>query len=179
MVEEVASMFLPNGSLLFETAGRGGEWHRRRTGAARYAFGQPVAILVDESTASAAEIVAACLRDHGRAVLVGSTTFGKASVQIPVPLADGGVLRMTSEVWRTPLGFNILGRGLKPDLEAKTPPGEEGALLLAWLEADRSPGLPVPDSDAALAAARGLLADPGRLATVLAASRTSATAVGD
>jgi carboxyl-terminal processing protease len=76
----------------------------------------PVAILVNGGTASAAEIVAAAIQDYERGPLVGSTTFGKGSVQGLFTLRDGSSIRITTSRWLTPLGRHIEGVGLQPDL---------------------------------------------------------------
>ena len=67
----------------------------------------PIVILVDEGTASAAEIIAGALQDHDRAVVVGSPTFGKGLVQTLYPLGDGVALKLTTARWFTPSGRTI------------------------------------------------------------------------
>lgn len=76
----------------------------------------PIYILTNSSTASASEIFAAALREHGRAVLVGERTFGKGSVQTLVPLADGGALKITISRYYTPSGKSLQAIGVSPDL---------------------------------------------------------------
>jgi carboxyl-terminal processing protease len=76
----------------------------------------PLVVLVDERTASAAEALAGMLRDHGRAVVVGEPTFGKGSVQEPVVLDDGRVLRSTVGRYVLPSGGGIGPDGLTPDV---------------------------------------------------------------
>jgi len=73
-------------------------------------------ILVDGETASAAEIVTAALQDRGRAVVVGSRTFGKGSVQEPTTLSDGSALEFTVGRYFTPSGKVIDGVGVSPDI---------------------------------------------------------------
>ncbi|WP_309237237.1 S41 family peptidase [Actinomadura sp. BRA 177] len=86
----------------------------------------PVVVLVDAGTASAAEIVAGSLRDRDRAVIVGSRTYGKGSVQEPIELADGSVIELTVGRYRTPGGRNLDGVGIEPDVavSADRPPSE-------------------------------------------------------
>jgi carboxyl-terminal processing protease len=78
--------------------------------------GIPLVVLVDGGTASAAEIVAAALQDRGRAVLLGSRTFGKGSVQAPTQLSDGSALELTVGHYLTPAGRSLDGVGVQPDV---------------------------------------------------------------
>ena len=79
--------------------------------------GIALAVLVDERSASASEIVAAALQENQRARLVGERTYGKGSVQTVIPLADGGALKLTTSEYFTPNGRSIDGTGIEPDLE--------------------------------------------------------------
>ncbi|MER5719962.1 S41 family peptidase [Streptomyces sp. NPDC002132] len=85
--------------------------------------GRPLVTLVDGGTMSAAELLTGALKDRGRAVVVGSRTFGKGSVQMPSRLPDGSVAELTVGHYRTPSGRSVDGQGVTPDLEA-----DEGAL---------------------------------------------------
>ncbi|GGN53052.1 peptidase S41 [Streptomyces albiflavescens] len=87
---------------------------------------RPLVALVDGGTMSAAELLTGALQDRGRAVVVGSRTFGKGSVQMPSRLPDGSVAELTVGHYRTPSGRGVDGRGITPDLEA-----EEGSLQRA------------------------------------------------
>ncbi len=95
-----------------------------RTPAARFTMsatpgevlpGVPVVVLVNNSTASAAEILAGALQDHHRAKLLGRRTFGKGSVQTVMPLAGGRAIKLTTSRYHTPSGRSIQGRGIDPD----------------------------------------------------------------
>jgi carboxyl-terminal processing protease len=95
-----------------------------RTPAARFTMsatpgevlpGVPVVVLVNGSTASAAEILAGALQDHHRAVLLGRRTFGKGSVQTVMPLSAGRAIKLTTSRYFTPSGRSIQGRGIEPD----------------------------------------------------------------
>lgn len=87
----------------------------------------PVVVLVDQGTASAAEVVAGSLRDRDRAVLVGSPTFGKGTVQEPVRLPDGSAVELTVGRYETPDGHNLEGTGVEPDVAAEESDAEERA----------------------------------------------------
>jgi carboxyl-terminal processing protease len=83
-----------------------------------------IVVLVNEGTASAAEIVAGALQDHKRAVILGVKTFGKGSVQTVMPLRNGAALRLTTALYYTPNGRSIQAKGIEPDIvvERQAPP---------------------------------------------------------
>jgi carboxyl-terminal processing protease len=86
----------------------------------------PLVVLVNQGTASSAEILAGALRDNREIKLVGEKTFGKGSVQELEELSDGSVLKVTVAKWLTPEGVNIGEEGLNPDIEQKILKAEEG-----------------------------------------------------
>ena len=88
----------------------------------------PIVILVNEGSASAAEIVAGALQDHKRAVVVGVKTFGKGSVQTVMPLRNGAALRLTTAIYYTPSGHSIQAKGIEPDIvvQRELPREQEG-----------------------------------------------------
>jgi carboxyl-terminal processing protease len=83
----------------------------------------PVVVLVDEGTASAAEVVAAALQDRNRAVIVGTRTYGKGSVQEPRELSDGSAIELTVGRYLTPSGRSLDGVGIDPDVVVATRAG--------------------------------------------------------
>jgi carboxyl-terminal processing protease len=116
---EVSDAFLDGGEVV-STRGRHPEDIQRYT--ARRGddlAGVPVVVLINGASASAAEIVAGALKDRNRALLVGTTSFGKGSVQTVIPLDGGrnGALRLTTARYYTPSGHSIQGAGIEPDME--------------------------------------------------------------
>ena len=79
--------------------------------------GLPIVILINSGSASASEIVAGALKDHRRAILMGTRSFGKGSVQTIVPLPGHGAMRLTTARYFTPSGVSIQARGIEPDIE--------------------------------------------------------------
>ncbi|MFC5149701.1 S41 family peptidase [Streptomyces aureoversilis] len=93
----------------------------------------PLVVLVDGGTMSAAELLAGALQDRGRAVVVGSRTFGKGSVQMPSRLADGSVAELTVGHYRTPAGRAVDGLGIAPDLLVHGDAEERARTVLSGL----------------------------------------------
>lgn len=103
---------------------------------------KPIVVLINEGSASAAEIVAGALQDHKRAVVVGMRSFGKGSVQTVIPITGFGAIRLTTARYYTPSGRSIQAKGIEPDIEI--PPGHveyyalrsddfaEATLLMPW-----------------------------------------------
>ncbi|MDH5557402.1 MAG: S41 family peptidase [Alphaproteobacteria bacterium] len=79
--------------------------------------GLPVVVLINGGSASASEIVAGALQDHGRAILMGTRSFGKGSVQTIMPLGRDGAMKLTTQRYYTPSGRSIQAKGIEPDIE--------------------------------------------------------------
>jgi len=113
---EIAGWFLNNGEAVVKEDFGNGKEVKTYLAEGNAAFGQmPMAILVNDGSASASEILAGALRDVRKIKLVGVRTFGKGSVQELVPLQDGSSLKITIARWLTPNGFQIDQKGLEPD----------------------------------------------------------------
>ncbi|MDP2157363.1 MAG: S41 family peptidase, partial [Nitrospirota bacterium] len=115
---DVASQFLEKGKLVVYTKTRAGEKSEFFTNGNGH-FTLPMVVLVNQGSASASEIVAGALKDWNRAVILGTVTFGKGSVQTVIPLTDGSGLRLTTAKYYTPKGKSIQGTGITPDIIVK------------------------------------------------------------
>lgn len=111
----VADQFLDAGTIV-TIRGRQGSVETQSAHKGGAGVGVPITILVDQGTASAAEILAAALRDHGRATLVGQRTYGKGTVQTFYDLTDGAGLKLTTARYLTPKGNFLESKGLTPDV---------------------------------------------------------------
>lgn len=119
---EIADMWLDDGLILIERHADDSE-KRFSAQVGSVAGMAPLIVIVDGGTASASEIVAGALQDHGRAKLIGEKTYGKGSVQLVYELTDHSSLHVTNAQWFTPNQHEITGRGLTPDLLIQ--PGED------------------------------------------------------
>ena len=117
---DVADQFLPGGTILIERFGDGREriFEATSNGLATQI---PLVVLIDEGSASASEVLAGAIRDQGRGILIGETTFGKGTVQSWQPLSNGGGVRITIARWLTPNDTWIDQTGLEPDITVSLP----------------------------------------------------------
>jgi carboxyl-terminal processing protease len=110
--------------------------------------GRPMVVLINTGSASASEIVAGALQDHRRAVVVGTRSFGKGSVQSLIPLRGNGAMRLTTSLYYTPSGRSIQALGVSPDIIVKQPQRRDND------EAEEQPARP-PRSESSLRGAIG------------------------
>ena len=113
----VADALLDSGNIVSATGRTADARFRLDARPGQLLEGIQVVVLVNEASASAAEILAGALKDHSRARLIGSRTFGKGSVQSVIPLGDGRALKLTTSRYATPAGTLINERGIEPDIE--------------------------------------------------------------
>jgi carboxyl-terminal processing protease len=150
----VSSAFLPKDSLVVYTDGRTEDAKMRLTankefylrpnqedymkGLPEWVKSIPMVVLVNGGSASASEIVAGALKDHKRAIIMGTQTFGKGSVQTILPLGNGTAIKLTTARYYTPSGNSIQAKGITPDIVA-----EEATVT----EPDKQPGFSLRESD--------------------------------
>ncbi|SPF79245.1 putative CtpA-like serine protease [Aliiroseovarius pelagivivens] len=118
----VSNAFLNSGEIV-STRGRNPEESERvNAQAGDLAEGKPIVVLINGGSASASEIVAGALQDHRRAIVVGTKSFGKGSVQTVMPVASEGAMRLTTARYYTPSGRSIQALGVSPDIVVEQPP---------------------------------------------------------
>jgi len=119
---EMLDYMLPDGLLVY-TAGRSGVGQKYYSEDG-HEVNLPTVILVNGNSASASEIFAGAYKDFGRATLVGTTTFGKGIVQFVLPLGDGSGVKLTTQHYYTPEGFDLHEKGIAPDVEVESEEGD-------------------------------------------------------
>ncbi len=125
---EVADSFLERGLIVTASGRTRDATFRHEAVPGDLLAGAPLVVLVNGGSASASEIVAGALKEHHRAIIAGTRTFGKGSVQTVMPLSEGRAIKLTTSRYFTPSGVSIQGLGISPDVDL--PVGDPGATLL-------------------------------------------------
>lgn len=113
---QVSDAFLEGGRIVYTQSRIKGKDMRFDANPGDLSNGVPIVVLINSGSASASEIVAGALQDHKRAIIMGSKSFGKGSVQTIIPLSDGSGLRLTTAQYYTPSGRTIQAKGIEPDI---------------------------------------------------------------
>ena len=124
---KVSNIFLNGGEVVSIRGRKAGDIQKYSAKPRQVAKGTPLIVLINEGSASASEIVAGAVQDHGRGLVLGMTSFGKGSVQSVIPLQGGkeGALRLTTQRYYTPSGRSIQGTGIEPDIFIAAQPEKE------------------------------------------------------
>ena len=141
----VSDAFLDKGEIV-STRGRDTEEGQRfNSRPGDLAEGLPIVVLINSGSASASEIVAGALQDHRRAIVLGTASFGKGSVQTIIPMPGHGAMRLTTSRYYTPSGRSIQAKGIEPDIEVNQARIEETESRRRSREADLRGALENPE----------------------------------
>ncbi|HCI46921.1 MAG TPA: peptidase S41 [Rhodospirillaceae bacterium] len=143
----VSDIFLDKGEIVSTRGRREEDSQRYNASTGDDLEGLPIVVLINGGSASASEIVAGALKDHRRALIIGTKSFGKGSVQTIMPLSGNVAIRLTTARYYTPSGVSIQAEGIEPDIEVKPARLEEIAVLERRREADLRGALNNPDHE--------------------------------
>jgi carboxyl-terminal processing protease len=131
---DVSDLFLDSGVIVMADGRTSDARFTRSAHRGDILDGAELVVLVNEGSASASEIVAGALQDHGRAIVVGTGTFGKGMVQTVMPLSQGRALKLTTSRYYTPSGDSIHETGITPDVYVEGTPGYPDMSLNAFVD---------------------------------------------